>query len=168
MFGTTKFPNKIFGNIFLSYMELVKNQRIRELVAELKKRHIIRNQSHFAEIVGSDRATISEIINEHIAVPNKLFGNILDKFPSVNPDWLNDGEGPMFRVTGETTQGDTFNIAGDYTNLGNQTVTIVSPEVMVYLREEQRQSAVHLSQINRLITIIEHITGTPIEKNSEK
>ena len=111
-------------------MELVKNQRIKELVAELKKRHIIRNQSHFAEIVGSDRATISEIINEHIAVPNKLFGNILDKFPSVNPDWLNDGEGPMFRVTGETTQGDTFNIAGDYTNLGNQTVTIVSPEVL--------------------------------------
>ena len=74
-------------------MEIVKNQRIRDLVAELKKRHIIRNQSHFAEIVGSDRATISEIIHEHIDVPNKMFGNILDKFPTVNPDWLNKARG---------------------------------------------------------------------------
>lgn len=149
-------------------MEIVKNQRIRDLVAELKKRHIIRNQSHFAEIVGSDRATISEIIHEHIDVPNKMFGNILDKFPTVNPDWLNKGEGPMFLTPPGNQQGDTFNIAGDYTNFGNQKVSIVSPEVMLYLREEQRQSAVHLSQINRLITIIEHITGTPIEKNAEQ
>lgn len=74
----------------------------------------------------------------------------------------------MFLTPPGNQQGDTFNIAGDYTNFGNQKVSIVSPEVMLYLREEQRQSAVHLSQINRLITIIEHITGTPIEKNAEQ
>lgn len=76
-------------------MDNAKNQRIRDLVAELKKRHTIRNQSHFAEIIGSDRATISEIIHDHIDIPNNLFGKILDKFPFINPSWLKYGEGPM-------------------------------------------------------------------------
>ena len=147
-------------------MEIVKNQRVGELVAELKKRHIIRNQSHFAEIVGSDKATISEILNEKIEVPNNLFGKILDKFPVVSREWLESGVGSMFREQASPTPGDPFpvHIEGDYANFGNQKVSIMSPEVMSYLREEQRQSAVHLTQIDRLIAIIEHITGTPFNK----
>lgn len=147
-------------------MDVIKNQRVAELVAELKNRHIVRNQSHFAEIIGSDKATISEIIREQIEVPKTLFGKILDKFPSVSREWLESGTGPMFRAEFGPTPGDPFpvHVEGDYANFGNQKVSIMSPEVMSYLREEQRQSAVHLTQIDRLIAIIEHITGTPFDK----
>ena len=148
-------------------MDVTKNQRVAELVRELKNSRRIRNQSHFAEIIGSDKATISEIVNERIDVPNNLFGKILEAFTEVSPAWLTDGEGPMFRPT---QQGDPFpvHVEGDYCNFGSQRVSIMSPEVMSYLREEQRQSAVHLSQIDRLIAIIEHITGTPFHRTDGK
>lgn len=141
-------------------MDVSKNQRVAELIAELKNSRKIRNQSHFAEIVGSDKATISEIVREQIDVPKKLFGKILEAFPEISPDWLESGEGPMFRRS-EPSDPFPVHVEGDYANFGNQKVSIMSPEVMSYLREEQRQSAVHLSQIDRLIAIIEHITGTP-------
>ena len=145
------------------------NQRIAELLAALKKSHVVRNQSHFAEIIGSDKATVSEILNGRIEVPNNFVGKILDKFPSVNPVWLESGEGQMFREQatppGSAVPG--VQIAGDYTNFGDQRVSIVSDEMMSYLREEQRQSAVQLSQINRLIAIVEHITGTPFHNTAD-
>ena len=65
-------------------MDLTKNQRVAELVRELKNSRKIRNQSHFAEIVGSDKATISEIVNEKIEIPNNLFGKIVAAFPEVS------------------------------------------------------------------------------------
>lgn len=144
-------------------MDVIKNQRVAELVAELKNSRKIRNQSHFAEIIGSDKATISEIIREQIEVPKNLFGKILAAFPEISPAWLESGDGPMFRPV---QQADPFpvHVEGDYANFGNQKVSIMSPEVMSYLREEQRQSAVHLTQIDRLIAIIEHITGTPFHR----
>lgn len=147
-------------------MDLAKNQRVAEFVRELKNSRRIRNQSHFAEIVGSDKATISEIINEKIEVPNNLFGKIVAAFPEVSREWLESGEGPMFR----SPDRDPFpiHVEGDYCNFGNQRVSIMSPEVMSYLREEQRQSAVHLSQMDRLIAIIEHITGTPFHNTTEQ
>lgn len=145
---------------------MLKNQRIAELLAALKKSHAVRNQSHFAEIIGSDKATVSEILNGRIEVPNNFVGKILDKFPSVNPVWLESGEGSMFREQATPSPG--VQIAGDYTNFGDQRVSIVSDEMMSYLREEQRQSAVQLSQINRLIAIVEHITGTPFHKTTDE
>lgn len=148
-------------------MDVSKNQRVAELIGELKNSRKIRNQSHFAEVVGSDKATISEIVREQIEVPKKLFGKILEAFPVISPAWLESGEGPMFR---QAPQADPFpvRVEGDYANFGNQKVSIMSPEVMSYLREEQRQSAVHLSQMDRLIAIIEHITGTPFHPTTEK
>ena len=113
--------------------------------------------------MGSDKATISEIVREQIDVPKKLFGKILEAFPEISPDWLESGEGPMFRRS-EPSDPFPVHVEGDYANFGNQKVSIMSPEVMSYLREEQRQSAVHLSQIDRLIAIIEHITGTPFHR----
>ena len=73
----------------------------------------------------------------------------------------------MFRRS-EPSDPFPVHVEGDYTNFGNQKVSIMSPEVMSYLREEQRQSAVHLSQIDRLIAIIEHITGTPFHRTDGK
>lgn len=72
----------------------------------------------------------------------------------------------MFREQATPSPG--VQIAGDYTNFGDQRVSIVSDEMMSYLREEQRQSAVQLSQINRLIAIVEHITGTPFHKTTDE
>lgn len=146
------------------------NQRIAELLAALKKSHVVRNQSHFAEIIGSDKATVSEILNGRIEVPNNFVGKILDKFPSVNPVWLESGEGQMFReqVAPPGGIGPGVQVAGDYTNFGEQRVSIVSDEMMSFLREEQRQSSVQQTQINRLITIIEHITGTPFHKTADE
>ena len=49
------------------------NQRIKILISYLKDNKKIRNQQDFVERIGSDKSTVSQIINEKIAVPNSLF-----------------------------------------------------------------------------------------------
>lgn len=40
-----------------------ENQRVKKLINCLKEKKIIHNQNHFVELIGSDKATISLIVN---------------------------------------------------------------------------------------------------------
>ncbi len=71
------------------------NQRIKILISYLKDNKKIRNQQDFVERIGSDKSTVSQIINEKIAVPNSLFEKINDAFPDISKNWLLTGEGEI-------------------------------------------------------------------------
>lgn len=78
-------------------MQPIDNYRIVEVFHYLKKEKIVRNQQDFTERINSDKATISLVLNNKIAIPNKLFDAIVQAFPYINRDWLVTGEGEMLK-----------------------------------------------------------------------
>lgn len=78
---------------------MIDNKRFKEVVIYLKENRYIRNQQDFTERVGSDKSTISQIINNRIMVPNILFGKIGKAFPFINIAWLLTGKGEMLNPT---------------------------------------------------------------------
>lgn len=51
--------------------------------------------SQFAEEIGVQRATISHITHNRNKPSNKVVSKILERFPSINPNWLLFGSGEM-------------------------------------------------------------------------
>ena len=72
-----------------------ENQRVKKLINCLKEKKIIHNQNHFVELIGSDKATISLIVNNKEKIPNNLFDKIKNKIPYVNIEWLKTGKCEM-------------------------------------------------------------------------
>ncbi len=71
------------------------NSAFRDMMTYLKTHHHIRNQQDFVERVGSDKATVSQIKNDKISIPNTLLAKIKSAFPFINADRLLTGEGDM-------------------------------------------------------------------------
>jgi phage repressor protein C with HTH and peptisase S24 domain len=76
---------------------MVDNKRYNELIFFLKQTKIIRNQQDFVERIGSDKATVSQIVNNKISIPNKMFVEIGRVFPNISIEWLKNGEGEMLK-----------------------------------------------------------------------
>lgn len=78
-------------------MNNIDNERFIYLVSYLKENRYIRNQQDFTERVKSDKSTVSQIMNNKITIPNKMFANILNAFPFISLEWLITGEGEMLK-----------------------------------------------------------------------
>ncbi len=76
---------------------MIENQRFKEVFVFLKENKYVRNQQDFTERIGSNKSTISQIMNNRIRIPNNLFANINAAFPRINPHWLRTGEGEMLK-----------------------------------------------------------------------
>ena len=87
---------------------MVDNQRFKEMVDYLKKNRYVRNQQDFTERVGSDKATISQVMNNRIAVPKVLYFSIAKAFPFISVEWLKNGEGEMMAAQPATTANDAL------------------------------------------------------------
>ena len=74
-----------------------QNKRVKELIEFLKQNNMIRNQQHFVEMIQSDRATVSKIVNGKQDVPANMFDRIVNAFPNVSRDWLVGGNGEMLK-----------------------------------------------------------------------
>ena len=74
---------------------MIDNNRFKEMMDYLKKNRYIRNQQDFTERVNSDKATVSQIMNDKLAIPNNMFGNISTAFPFISTEWLKSGAGNM-------------------------------------------------------------------------
>ncbi len=61
----------------------------------LKKNGTIRNQQHIADILGVNKATISQILNGNIVPPKHFVDLFIKHFSSFNKSWLLTGEGEM-------------------------------------------------------------------------
>lgn len=85
--------------VLIKVKELImtENQRLKQLLDYLRANKYVRNQQDFVERIGSDKSTISQVMNERISVPNGLFGCVISAFPFVNERWLRSGEGEMLK-----------------------------------------------------------------------
>lgn len=82
-------------------METINNEHFRQVLAFLKENRYIRNNQDFTERVGTNKSTISLIVNDRIPTPNKLFDSILKTFPFINKTFLLTGEGEMLNESAE-------------------------------------------------------------------
>lgn len=92
-----------------------ENQRLKQLLDYLREHKYVRNQQDFVERIGSDKSTISQVMNERISVPNGLFGGVVSAFPFVSERWLRSGEGDMIKPSVlQTSYGDhSPNLSGN-------------------------------------------------------
>lgn len=74
-----------------------ENKRVKDFFVYLRQHDYVRNQQHFVEKIGSDKSTISQVMNDRIPVPKGLFSSIAVAFPFVNINWLLTGEGEMLK-----------------------------------------------------------------------
>lgn len=75
-------------------METTVNQRLGKF---LKNQGI--NQGEFAETVGTSRTTASALISGGRQLSQGMLARILEKFPTLNKDWLINGNGAMLNTT---------------------------------------------------------------------
>lgn len=85
-----------------------ENQRVKKVIEVLKQNKYIRNQQDFAERIGADKSTISQVVNGKISVPNNLFGKISKAFPQFNIEWLLNDEGEMLKSSTATNMGSSM------------------------------------------------------------
>lgn len=76
-------------------MEFVVNQRVGEAFKYLKNNRKVTSQKDFAKIIGSDEATVSNVLRQKLDVPNNFLAKINKAFPQINMGWLQTGEGEM-------------------------------------------------------------------------
>lgn len=137
---------------------MIDNQRFRKMMEYLKTNRYIRNQQDFTERVKSDKATVSQVMNDHINIPNIMFGNIAISFPFISTEWLKTGKGDMLKssqnigdVSGTVVGA---NVQGNGNNISNNDAMNIAG--MIELQKGyQTMLAKSQSQIDRLLAIIE-------------
>ena len=88
----------------------------------MKQKRIIRNQQDFTERIGYDKSTVSQIMNDRVAVPNRMIENICIAFPMINERWLLTGEGSMLNPPPQTVNG--HYVTGSHNNIAGQNLII--------------------------------------------
>lgn len=128
-----------------------ENQRYKDMVSYLKEKKIIRNQQDFVERIGSDKSTVSQIINGKISIPNNMFVSIEKAFPFISMDWLkmNEGEMTFPQIVQNNQTGD--NINGKSVTV-NKTETDKLLDALNACHELLRKKD---EQIDRLLTLLE-------------
>ena len=89
------------------------NQRLKTLIAELKKRKKVYSQAEFAEIVGISRTQFSEIVTGKRKLSDKAIHKITLAIPDINADWLRTGEGEMLKTHLANAEKHSISIAGE-------------------------------------------------------
>ena len=117
------------------------NERFKVLLEYLITNKEVRNQQEFAEIISSDKSTVSQIKNGKANIPNIMFERIASSFLSINIDWLRTGNGDMLKSLNQATV-----IAGNDNRANTETYRFIS------LLEKKDE------QIDRLLTLLEKQT----------
>jgi plasmid maintenance system antidote protein VapI len=89
------------------------NQRLKTLVAELRKHKKVYSQAEFAEIVGISRTQFSEIVTGKRKLSDKAIHRIITALPEINEDWLRNGAGEMLKSNSANAENHSISIAGE-------------------------------------------------------
>lgn len=72
------------------------NQRLKDLIDELKRQRKILNQAELAQLAGISRTQFSELVTGKRKISDKAVHKITSSFSNINKEWLLTGEGEMF------------------------------------------------------------------------
>lgn len=115
---------------FVNITTMPDNERLKNVLEYLKNNRYVRNQQEFCERINIHKSTMSEILNGHKQIQNKVFIAIEHEFPFIDTKWIRSGEGEMLKST------NTQNVFGGekITQTGN--IHAVDSEVLIKTLEE--------------------------------
>lgn len=142
-------------------MDTIDNQRIKKVVDYLKNNRYIRNQQDFTERIGSDKATVSQVLNNRINIPNNMFASIADAFPFVSVDWMRTGEGEMVKPTNtqHVKDGEYFTQTGDVNAIPADILHKALDEISEMRKALTQALTTNQSHTERLLGIVENMTS---------
>lgn len=138
-------------------MDTIDNQRIKKVVDYLKNNRYIRNQQDFTERIGSDKATVSQVLNNRINIPNNMFVSVVNAFPFVSEDWMRTGEGEMLKpaYTQNVHGGKNFTQTCDVNAIPVETLNKALDEISEQRKLVQKAQ----EQMDRLLAIVERMNN---------
>ena len=132
------------------------NQRVKELIKELKKLRIIHSQADFANETGIGVVQLSEIVSGKRKVSSYYVNKILTRFPDINRSWLLNGDGEMLKSHSASAENHSISIAGE--EIKENRINVNTDENIAMLVAEvaaqRRLTEQVLSQNSDLIAII--------------
>jgi hypothetical protein len=137
---------------------MIDNQRFKDVFAYLRENKHVRNQQDFTERIGSDKSTVSQIMNDRISIPNNLFAGVANAFPFISEEWLRTGIGTMLKSTY------TQQIFGDGQTTQTGNITTDSPALIIALHEITAMRKMLADALNanqrtndRLLSLLENL-----------
>lgn len=141
---------------------MTETERLKAVFDYLRENKIVHNQQNFVERIGSDKSTVSQILNGRIPIPNILFGKVVAAFPQFDEGWLRSGEGSMLKPSvQQTSYGDhSPNVNGDGNRIACNGVEAERFFDELIAQRGLTERALSLlekrdSQIDRLISLLE-------------
>lgn len=132
------------------------NQRLKDLIDELKRRRKIYSQAELAEIVGISRTQFSELVTGKRPISDKTIHRITDSVPEINEIWLRTGEGEMLKDTSAIADNHSISIAGEEIKENNIRVntdeTIAS--LIAEVAAQRKLTEIALKQNSDLIALL--------------
>lgn len=139
--------------------ESIDNQRFRAVFEYLKKRRYVRNQQDFSERVDTDKATVSQIMNDRVKIPNIMLTKIDKAFPFISTDWLLTGEGEMLKATYTQTVhgGENFTQTGNISVIPSELLGKALDEIAEMRRALTQALALNQQHTSRLMAMLERL-----------
>lgn len=73
------------------------NQRLKDVIDELKNQRKVYSYADCARIIGIEKAELSRMMSGKRPVSQRCVDNMLASFPTINEEWLLTGEGNMLK-----------------------------------------------------------------------
>ena len=132
------------------------NQRIREVIDELKKQRRVYTDADFARIVDIPRGDLSQMMSGKRKVSKRCVSNLLANFPEINEEWLQTGEGEMLKNASAIADNHSISIAGEEIKENNIRVntdeTIAS--LIAEVAAQRKLTEIALKQNSDLIALL--------------
>lgn len=131
------------------------NQRVREVVNELKRQRKVYSDADCARIINVEKAEFSRIMSGKRQVSQRCVENLLANFPEINEEWLRTGEGEMLN-TSASASNHSIAIAGE--EIKENSINVNTDDTIARLIAEvaaqRRVTEKVLEQNSELIAII--------------
>lgn len=89
------------------------NQRLRNVANELKSQRKVYSDADLARVIEIPRGDLSQMMSGKRKVSKRCVSNLLAKFPEINADWFENGNGEMLKNTTAIADNHSISIAGE-------------------------------------------------------
>jgi plasmid maintenance system antidote protein VapI len=116
-------------------------QRINTVFDFLKESKKIRNQQDFVERVGSDKSTVSQILNGKRAITKQFVLSVCKAFPFLSEEWIINGTGSMLLDESSSDKNDNLN------SNNNEKYSLLYNETLLRIIESQQKTIEKLTDL---------------------